>query len=106
MFKTVFAAVAVALAGLSIAAVAAPSPARAASPEGRVEGTITAVNVAGSALTIKPVGRPAITVVVSAATKIERNGRRVALSGLVVGDRGQARLTVAGAATKVEAVGP
>lgn len=71
----------------------------------RVEGTVAAVG--SGHVTIRTRGGTAVQVTVSSSTKIERNGRRVALSAFKVGDRGQARL-VAGSqlATKVEAAGP
>lgn len=66
----------------------------------RVEGRITAVSAVSVTIgtTVVPV---------SAATRIERNGVRVALTALRIGDRGQARIPVGAAvASRVEAVGP
>jgi hypothetical protein len=72
----------------------------------RVEGTVTAVNVAANSVTIATRAGVAVTVTASAATKIERNGVRVLLSAIKVGDRGQARYVAGGAAHKIESTGP
>jgi hypothetical protein len=56
-------------------------------PTGRVEGTISSINLTTGTVTIR--GRIIST---NAATKIERNGKHVRLSALRVGDSGQARL--------------
>ncbi len=74
---------------------------------GRAEGTISAVNLTTSTVGITTQQGTVVQVKVTSATKIERNGRRVPLSGLRIGDRGQARFDAATSiATKVESVGP
>ena len=72
--------------------------------ETRIEGTITAVNSAQLQITIKQQNGTSVVVQAMGGTKIERNGVRVALGALKVGDRGQARIT-AGTTTKIESVG-
>ena len=73
---------------------------------GRLEGTISAVNVAGRSMTIVTVRGTSVTVVGNSATKIERNGFHATLSQFQIGDRGQARFDPATMiATKMEATG-
>lgn len=75
-------------------------PGNGGAQEIRIEGTVTAVGA--SSVTIN-----ATVVPVGAATKIERNGVRVPLSAIRVGDRGQARILAGAAvASRVESVGP
>lgn len=69
--------------------------------ETRVEGTVTAVNAAAGTVTIG-----STVVQTNASTKIERNGVRVPLSSIQVGDRGQARIPAGSSiASKVQSVG-
>jgi hypothetical protein len=69
--------------------------------ETRIEGRVNAVNATAGTITIG-----ATTVQTNPSTKIERNGVRVPLSSIQVGDRGQARIPAgASAASKVESVG-
>ncbi len=73
---------------------------------GRLEGNISAVNVAGKSMTIVTVRGTAFTVFANAATKIERNGFHATLNQFKIGDRGQARFDPATMiASKMEAVG-
>jgi hypothetical protein len=73
--------------------------------EARVEGVIVAVTP--MSVTIRTQAGVNVTVLVTAATKVERNGVRVPLSALRLGDYGQARFNPATlVASKVEAVGP
>jgi hypothetical protein len=77
------------------------------SPDVRVQGTITAVDVDAGTVTITTQNGTAVTVTVDANTKIERNGQETTLDALQIGDRGQARYDPAtGIASKVEATGP
>ncbi len=74
---------------------------------GRVQGTLTAVSLDGKTASITRLNGTTVTISVNAATKIERNGRRVPLSALKVGDRAQARFNpTTMIATKLESVGP
>ena len=67
----------------------------------RVEGTVTAVDVAAGTVTIG-----STLVRTNALTKIERNDVRVPLSSIRPGDRGQARIPIGSTiASKVESVG-
>jgi hypothetical protein len=98
---------ALALTLVSLAAVeAGPGKGRGGNTnEARVEGAVTAVTA--NSVTITTVGGRSVTVGVTAATKVERNGFRVPLSAFRIGDRGQARFNaVTFVASKVEAVGP
>jgi hypothetical protein len=80
-------------------------PGKGGNREGRVEGTVTRVIADSVTITIR--GGAAVTVGANAQTKIERNGRRVPLTGILVGDRGQARFDpTTGIATKIESTGP
>jgi hypothetical protein len=75
--------------------------------ETRIEGTLVAVDTVGSKVQIRRQNGTVAVVNVQAATKIERNGVRVPLSGLKVNDRAQARIaTATGLTTKLESVGP
>lgn len=71
----------------------------------RIEGILTGVNLDSSSVVIRSKGGASAIVAVAAVTKIERNGRRVPLSALRIGDTAQARIT-AGVTTKLESVGP
>ncbi|HQR05506.1 MAG TPA: DUF5666 domain-containing protein [Gemmatales bacterium] len=78
-----------------------PKPGASAS----VEGTISAVGAAS--VTITKRNGVSVTVAIDATTKIERNDRHVALSSILVGDRGEAKYNPATLlAGKVEATGP
>jgi len=73
---------------------------------GRIEGTISAVNVAEKSLTIMTVRGTAVTTVATAGTKIERNGFHSSLNQFRIGDRGQSRFDPATMiASKMEATG-
>lgn len=73
---------------------------------GRLEGTISAVDIAKKSLTIVNARGTAINVFGNSATKIERNGFHVTLSQFKIGDRGQARFNpTTMIATKMEATG-
>lgn len=102
---------------LALALVTSIAPALVARPEpgsgsgGRPAGTIkfegrvTAVNVATGQVGLMTRSGPAV-VVAGPTTRIERNGVRVPLSALRVGDRGQAIAYPNGAAVKIETLGP
>jgi hypothetical protein len=73
---------------------------------GRIEGTISAVNVAERSFTIITVRGTAVTTVATAGTKIERNGFHASLNQFRIGDRGQSRFDPATMiASKMEATG-
>src|SRR5262245_13506777 len=73
----------------------------------KVEGTVVAVDPGASTVTIRRQDGLGVMVRATAATKIERNGRRVPLSAIRLNDRGQALCDPATKiATKIEAVGP
>jgi hypothetical protein len=103
--------VAVALAAAVLCLTASQAEARGRSRDGgvragKVEGVITAVNPLGSVTITTRAGR-AVTVLVAAGTKIERNERPVALAALKVGDVAEAVSDATTAvAVKIEAVGP
>ena len=70
----------------------------------RVEGTLAAVS--GTSLTVTARGNRSVNIAFNAATRLERNGRRVTISAFQIGDRIEARLGTGGVATKIEATGP
>jgi hypothetical protein len=73
---------------------------------GRIEGTISAVNVAEGSFTIITVRGTAVTTVAIANTKIERNGFHASLNQFRIGDHGQSRFDPASMiASKMEATG-
>ncbi|MBX9581911.1 MAG: hypothetical protein K2X87_16525 [Gemmataceae bacterium] len=98
---------------LGVVAVAARPAAADRGPGGgqqqgtvKIEGTVSAVNAAGSTVTITTRSGP-VVVTVGPATKVERNDRPATLAAFKVGDRGQAIIpTAGGPAVKVEATGP
>jgi hypothetical protein len=72
--------------------------------QAKIEGTITGVGP--TSVTIRPRAGAVRTIIVNAATKVERNDRHVRLAAFKVGDRGEALFdptTMIG--SKVEAVG-
>jgi len=69
----------------------------------RVEGTITAIDVAASKVTIRTQSGTLVDVIAGPNTKIERNDVEVTLAAFQVGDRGQARFDATGATVKLEA---
>lgn len=71
----------------------------------KVEGLVTAVNPVTGQVAIRMRNGVTVVVVANAATKIERNDRRVLLSAIQVGDRGQALFTNDFVALKIESVG-
>ncbi|MFO0851580.1 MAG: VCBS repeat-containing protein [Gemmataceae bacterium] len=73
-------------------------------PSARIEGTITAVDAAGGAFSIRSAKGTVYLIRVTAATKIEKNGVTVPLSAFLIGDFGQARTDAAGVVTRAEAV--
>lgn len=74
--------------------------------QGRVEGTISAVNVAGKSITITTARGIRVTTIAVAGTKIERNGFHSTLNQFRIGDRGQARFNPSTMiASKMEATG-
>jgi outer membrane biogenesis lipoprotein LolB len=78
-----------------------PASSGSSNGETRVEGKVTAVDPASGRLTIRTT-----VIQTDASTKIERNGVRVPLSSIQVGDRGQARIPAGSTiASKVESVG-
>lgn len=86
--------------------VVSSSFALASGKELRVEGIVTELSVANGTVRLQTRGGM-VVVSTSAATKIERNGRRATLAAFLIGDRAQARFaTIPGPATKLEAVGP
>lgn len=71
----------------------------------KVEGVLAAKSA--SSVTIRTQQNQSITLTVTSATRIERNGRRVGLAALQIGDRAQARYDgTTLVASKVETVGP
>jgi len=76
-----------------------------AAAEARVQGIVTAVTA--NSVTITTQNKVSVKVLVTAATRIERNDRLVLVAALKVGDRGEARYNPAtGVASRVETVGP
>lgn len=71
-----------------------------------IEGTLVAVNVEASTITIQTRSGAKRDVAVTDATKIERNEVKALLKDLKIGDRVEAKINAAGATTKVEATGP
>ncbi|HJZ93662.1 MAG TPA: hypothetical protein VKE40_22495 [Gemmataceae bacterium] len=71
----------------------------------RVEGTITAIDLAASKVTIRTQSGGLVDVVAGPNTKIERNDVEVILAAFQVGDRAQARFDAQGATVKLEAEG-
>ncbi len=71
----------------------------------KVEGAVSAVDAKAGTVSISSGGK-VVTVSVTPATKVERNGKHATLAAVKVGDRGQAVYAAGGAASKVEATGP
>ena len=71
----------------------------------RVEGTITAIDLAASKVTIRTQSGPLVDVVAGPNTKIERNDVHVTLAAFQVGDQAEARFDATGATVKLEAEG-
>jgi YbbR domain-containing protein len=105
VYKLILACLAVAVA-VSVPVVASGPSINEGIKPGKVEGTITAVDVAAGKVTITTVRGVAVTVTTTATTKIERNDRRVTLAAFKIGDRGQALYDANKVASKVEATGP
>lgn len=76
--------------------------AQAGSKGAEVEGTLSAIDVAGLKITITNKAGVATVAVVNAATKIERNGKKATIDSLVVGERAEAKLDATGIALKLE----
>lgn len=74
----------------------------------RLEGTLVAVDLSASSVTVKVQSGVMVVVLTNANTKIERNGMRVTLAAFRLGDRVQARFanTSGNLAIKLEAAGP
>lgn len=70
---------------------------------GKVEGIITALNVAANQVTIRRQGGTTVTVTAAAGAEIERNDQHVTLSAFQIGDRGEALIRADGLAVKIEA---
>lgn len=71
----------------------------------KIEGTVTGVNLVTGQVAIQ--NRAGVFIVTAVAgTKIERNGMRVRLAAIKLGDRGQAIAMPNGVAVKIESVGP
>lgn len=94
----------VAVLGLSLV----PGTTHAAKAKGgRIEGTLTAVDTVNMTATITRRNGTAVTVSVTASTKIERNEQHVQLSALKIGDHAEAQYNPATkVASKLESVGP
>ncbi len=74
-----------------------------AGPRGReVEGTLSAIDLTNSTVTIANRAGVQTVVAVTAATKIERNDRRTTIDTLVVGEKAEAKLDASGNAQKLE----
>lgn len=71
----------------------------------KVEGLVTAVNVATGQVAIRARNGVTVVVVAVATTKIERNDRHVPLSVIRIGDRGEAEFANNFVAAKIESVG-
>lgn len=73
---------------------------------GKIEGTLTAVDLGASTITITPLGGSPVMLSVTTTTKVERNELHVSLSDLKVGDAAEARFDAATMnASKVETSG-
>ena len=71
----------------------------------RVEGLITAIDLANNKVTIRTWSGQSVEVAVAPTTKIERNDLHVTLAAFKVGDRGEARFDASGFTLKIEAEG-
>lgn len=72
----------------------------------KIEGTLTAVDLGASTITITPLGGGPVVLNVTSATKIQRNELHVPLSALKVGDAAEARFDATTMnASKVETSG-
>ncbi|MBI1324027.1 hypothetical protein GC170_12690 [bacterium] len=74
--------------------------------QNKVQGTVIAVNWTTGQVTIRGRNGSSVTVIATAATKIERNGLHASLTAIQVGDRGQATYDSNFVASKIESVGP
>jgi|GEM_PF-6839582 len=70
----------------------------------KIEGVVTAVDVAAGRVSIRVGNATTFSVWVSAATRIERNDNHTSLSAFQVGDFGEAEIGADGYAVKIEAV--
>ncbi len=82
----------------------APSGTSNAAANSKIEGRITAIDVAGNTLTIRVQSGVSFIVRSAATTKIERNNNHSTLAAFQVGDFGEATTGSDGFATKIEAV--
>jgi hypothetical protein len=107
MLKKIMAMLALATFVAAFALGSSPATTHAKARAGRAEGTLTAVDTARMTATITRRNGTTVTVSVTLATKIERNGEHVPFSALKIGDHAQARFNPATmTATKLESVGP
>ncbi len=104
MFKRLFHFLVLSLVVLSAFASVAPALADSGD-HGKVEGKIAAVDVAANTVTITPKkGGADVVLSVDASTKIKRNGKKVAIADLQVGDKANAKYNPASMlASKIEA---
>ncbi len=82
----------------------APSGTTNAAANSKIEGRITAIDVAGNSVTIRVQSGTSFIVRAVATTKIERNDNHSTLAAFQVGDFGEAEVGSDGFATKIEAV--
>lgn len=82
----------------------APSGTTNAAANSKIEGRITAIDVAGNSVTIRVQSGTSFIVRAVATTKIERNDNHTSLAAFQVGDFGEAEVGSDGFATKIEAV--
>ncbi len=79
------------LAALAVLALACAAARADDKKKNEVEGTLTAVNKTANTVVITPRRGAAVTLNVTAATKIERNDKKAVLADLVVGDHVEAK---------------
>lgn len=72
----------------------------------KVEGTITAVNVAQGTVTIQKTSGGSVVVTKVVGTKIERNDLHTTLAAFQIGDFGEAKFGADGTVLAIEATGP
>ena len=82
----------------------APSGTSNAAANSKIDGSITAIDVAGNSVTIRVQSGTSFIVRAVSTTKIERNNNHSTLAAFQVGDFGEATTGSDGFATKIEAV--
>ncbi len=82
----------------------APSGTSNAPANSKIEGRITAIDIAGNSVTIRVQSGASFIVRAVSTTKIERNDNHTSLAAFQVGDFGEAEIGSDGFATKIEAV--